>query len=310
MAGLTILLGLVSVAAVVGGGESSIRAAKDSESASYDSPASLFFMTEAELSSHHRSHHRNQNHGGSGSGSGNGSGGSTFHKNGGSSSSQSKSGVFDFYVFSMTHQPEFCREHANAFAGCRKYDEDWEGSLTIHGLWPQFGDGTWPSSCTNEAFDTTLEQNPKLATQMEKRWPNIKSLSPTSKSHDSFWEHEWSKHGTCTGLTQVEYFEAALGLFLPTPEPVRSRYGHTVAKEVLMNAYGGSKSAVAICNFRNESFEDDGVGYLSEVRVCFEKNDAGGPGERMLECPDSVLNEGSCGDMIKIAAFSDTTAQS
>ena len=45
-------------------------------------------------------------------------------------------GDFDFYVYSMTHQPDFCRENGERYEGCREYMESWEGQLTIHGLWP------------------------------------------------------------------------------------------------------------------------------------------------------------------------------
>ena len=45
-------------------------------------------------------------------------------------------GGFDFYVYSMTHQPEFCRENDERDAGCRDHQESWEWQLTIHGLWP------------------------------------------------------------------------------------------------------------------------------------------------------------------------------
>jgi len=40
---------------------------------------------------------------------------------------------FDFYVFSMSFQPEFCYEHKrDDFDGCRHPNEEWRGSLTIH----------------------------------------------------------------------------------------------------------------------------------------------------------------------------------
>jgi len=49
-----------------------------------------------------------------------------------------KDASFDMYIYSMTYQPEFCRENSsNSFAGCKKPNEEWEGQLTIHGLWPE-----------------------------------------------------------------------------------------------------------------------------------------------------------------------------
>ena len=48
-----------------------------------------------------------------------------------------ESSPYDFYVYSMTFQPEFCREQRRGnFPGCRDFEETWEGQLTIHGLWP------------------------------------------------------------------------------------------------------------------------------------------------------------------------------
>ena len=43
---------------------------------------------------------------------------------------------FDFYAYSMTYQPDFCKENNEKFVGCQNPNESWEGQLTIHGLWP------------------------------------------------------------------------------------------------------------------------------------------------------------------------------
>ena len=50
--------------------------------------------------------------------------------------SEVKDDSFDFYVYSMSYQPEFCRENDERFDGCHTPKASWEGQLTIHGLWP------------------------------------------------------------------------------------------------------------------------------------------------------------------------------
>jgi ribonuclease I len=207
-----------------------------------------------------------------------------------------ESSMFDFYVYSMTYQPEFCRENSERFTGCHHPQQYWEGQLTIHGLWPQRIDGTWPSECTSERLRDQFYISPEDASnsimpELEEKWPNIKADS-NSRSHTEFWEHEWDKHGTCSGLVQFDYFSKALGLLLETPSVVRQAYGSTVHKNELLDGYGGEKMASLVCK----------SGYLSEVRACFEKKEDGIPGERM-ECPESTLSESSCGEEINIASF-------
>ncbi|KAF9593257.1 hypothetical protein IFM89_021013 [Coptis chinensis] len=82
---------------------------------------------------------------------------------------------------------------------------------TIHGLWP--GDSTNPVPLAN--CDTILKDHfdvknlqPRM-TDMQKYWPSL-----TSRTDEWFWEHEWDKHGTCSGLSQLEYFSLALDLTL------------------------------------------------------------------------------------------------
>jgi ribonuclease T2 len=200
---------------------------------------------------------------------------------------------FDFYAYSMSYQPEFCKENNEKFVGCHNPSEDWEGQLTIHGLWPNRDDGTWPSDCSNEKLDTTLLQT--LSDDLAQKWPNVKASS-TSPGHEAFWAHEWSKHGTCSGLSQQDYFMTALDLLLPTPSIVRENYGSVVKREDLEKGYLGSDMSVFVCK----------NGYLSEVRVCFEKVEDGAVGERVT-CPESILKEDSCGDEIKIASFDSRT---
>jgi len=83
-----------------------------------------------------------------------------------------------------------------------------EDYMTLHGMWPS-RDGTsgtsaasYPCSCTQDPFTDAAIQS--IMPDMEKYWPSLKG------ANDQFWTHEWSKHGTCTGQTELQYFEATL----------------------------------------------------------------------------------------------------
>ena len=80
---------------------------------------------------------------------------------------------------------------------------------SIHGLWGEYNAQEYPSYCRDIPFnETELNQYPELVKQMTKVW---KTCFTNSNLH--FWMHEWNKHGTCSGMTQIEYFNKTLQLF-------------------------------------------------------------------------------------------------
>ena len=70
---------------------------------------------------------------------------------------------------------------------------------TLHGLWPQ-----WGESCTHEKFDYSEIED--LTSSLKEYWPSCEG------SAQDFWEHEWSKHGTCSGMSQHDFFSTAIEL--------------------------------------------------------------------------------------------------
>lgn len=206
---------------------------------------------------------------------------------------------FDFYVLSMSYQPEFCyqNKHKN-FPGCENPRDFWRQSLTLHGLWPEDDDGSWPSNCSTEQFDpkTIDDLGPDRFAQL---WPNVKaSEEEHSDAHYGFWKHEWEKHGTCTGLTQDEYFDTALKHFFPTPPFVHDNYGLEVSKVDLLNEYRGDVdgylgNVVLVCS---------GGKYLSEVRICVAKY-KDGTGAQRIRCTAQVEKEANCPRKIVIPKF-------
>eukprot|EP00581_Thalassiosira_minuscula_P014314 CAMPEP_0183726328 /NCGR_PEP_ID=MMETSP0737-20130205/23054_1 /TAXON_ID=385413 /ORGANISM="Thalassiosira miniscula, Strain CCMP1093" /LENGTH=321 /DNA_ID=CAMNT_0025957645 /DNA_START=123 /DNA_END=1088 /DNA_ORIENTATION=- len=220
------------------------------------------------------------------------------NNNNNSPSHASNDNSFDYYAYSMSYQPEFCRENNERFVGCSSFQEEWEGQLTIHGLWPNRNDGTWPSTCTDEKLDVSLMD--EISMELNERWPNVKS-STDSKDHTAFWAHEWTKHGTCSGLSQHDYFQTALNLFIPTPSIVLQNYGSVVPKKHLQQQFNEEEA--------NDGADNDNMtilvckyGYLSEVRACYEKMEDGKAGKRMV-CPNVAMKEDTCGEEIKIASF-------
>lgn len=72
----------------------------------------------------------------------------------------------------------------------------------IRGLWPQYDAGHWPQFCKEQPFD--LVRLRQLLPKLHKEWHSYRG------SDEHFWEHEWLKHGTCTGMNELLYFTRAL----------------------------------------------------------------------------------------------------
>ena len=94
------------------------------------------------------------------------------------------------YTLAVRWAPQYC--HANA----RDRDAKFEcGSgnrfgFTLHGLWPDGVGKDWPQYCA---------ATPLLPSA------TIKGMMCKTPSAQLI-QHEWAKHGTCTGLTAAGYF--------------------------------------------------------------------------------------------------------
>ena len=68
---------------------------------------------------------------------------------------------------------------------------------TIHGLWPDHCDGTFDANCDAARAYTNITQilqaagQTSLLSYMNTYWKDVNG------NDESFWEHEWGKHGTC-----------------------------------------------------------------------------------------------------------------
>lgn len=152
-------------------------------------------------------------------------------------------------------------------------------------MWPQFNNGSWPSYCTNEAFDSSIIYDDLDTSSFYDYWPNIR-YEPTDKEYASFWEHEWTKHGTCSNLDQQTYFTMTLKNRPITPTIVADNYGKTISKQDLLNAY--DNLVVPTCKSN----------YLFEIFVCITHDTY-----TQFDCPESVIDEGNCHDNITIEMF-------
>lgn len=87
-------------------------------------------------------------------------------------------------------------------------------NFTIHGLWNEHSD-----FCTTEPFNIT-SISPETIKNMNKYWYSCYENS------SKFWEHEWSKHGTCFNQTQEQYFSQTLELYNTYKDHCNTTHSH------------------------------------------------------------------------------------
>ncbi|GFF36262.1 ribonuclease T2 [Aspergillus udagawae] len=99
-------------------------------------------------------------------------------------------------------------------------------SWTVHGLWPDNCDGTYEQFCDSSREYSNITEilqaqgRTELLSYMQTYWKDYKG------NDESFWEHEWNKHGTCINTIEPscytdykaqeevgDYFQKAVDLF-------------------------------------------------------------------------------------------------
>ena len=179
-------------------------------------------------------------------------------------------GQVDYYVLTMSWSPTYCLTHPQDHNQCSGKGY----GFVLHGLWPQFDAGSWPQFCSTDPL-------PSDARQLGN------SLFPSP----NLVEHEWQRHGTCSGLDAISYFrtaDKALGSVHVPKSLEAPRNNLSMTGLQILSAFHDA----------NPSIPGDGMivacgrGELSEVRICLTRGlapRACGKGMRS-SCPASPVD--------------------
>jgi ribonuclease T2 len=180
---------------------------------------------------------------------------------------QDTPGQFDFYVLSLSWSPSFCAQAAernegrvpSSQCGARPF------SFVVHGLWPQYDKG-FPEYC--QVPSPRLDH--RIVGEMLDIMPAPRLIY-----------NEWDRHGTCSGLSQRDYFgvvrKARAAVKIP-PDYVDLHQPLSVAPGAVADAFRKA----------NPALPADGVAVncdrrrLTEVRLCLTKD------LQFRGCPDIV----------------------
>lgn len=200
--------------------------------------------------------------------------------------------TFGLYVFATTWTPNFCCTSSGK-SECDDLGSSFGGDhLTIHGLWPNYTDAEEPSpsntypiycapydKCQGHHPPKSCDPNPAdIPAQMAKYGPGYVS------DDYSLADHEWPKHGSCTGMDDGQYFNQAITQLLAqpgdqgTPELIRKNIGASVALGELQAAFGDPASVLLRCDSKC-NFE--GVG------ICWAHDDKNVP-TAQVACPKNT----------------------
>ncbi len=167
-------------------------------------------------------------------------------------------GDFDYYVLSLSWSPTWCaaepgRARAAQCAVGRRY------AFVAHGLWPQYERG-WPQYC-----DTSERWVPRAT---------IAAMLDIMPSKDLII-HEWRKHGTCSGLSQKDYFAILRRFFAALHIPARylaPTRTVTITPAGLESDFIKSNAGLDASMLSLTCGNARDTARLSELRVCFSRN--------------------------------------
>ena len=162
-------------------------------------------------------------------------------------------GRFDYYVLSLSWSPNWCALEGDA-RGSDQCDSRHDHGWILHGLWPQYESG-FADYCQ------TSERAPSR--QMTASMADIMGTSGLA------W-HQWKKHGTCAGMSAVQYFDRSRDAYarINRPEILRRlnepvRVAPQVIEQAFLEANPdlGPDQITITCR----------DGHIQEARICLTR---------------------------------------
>ena len=169
------------------------------------------------------------------------------------------SGAFDHYLLTLSWSPEYCHSHPadDQCTGAKHF------GFVVHGLWPEYPNGlSGPQNCS---------QAPGLSdpSKMLDIMPSLRLIG-----------HEWTTHGTCSGLSADDYFGLIRKLFSSLRIP--SQFAAPKATLLIT----GSQTRGAF-EQANPGLQDADIAlsctgsYLQAVEICYSTGSSPQP----IACP-------------------------
>lgn len=171
--------------------------------------------------------------------------------------------------------------------GCSQSCVDTGSRFTIHGFWPNYASGGYPSYCTEAKFSASNVSS--IMDELNSDWPSL-----SDGSNEAFWAHEYEKHGTCATdvfPTEFDFFSGTLALY----KKYESVLGDSIAGFVGGKAYADDifDAIQNATGFKPQLSCYDSK--LSLVALCFGDGD--------LAIQDCPYQSSGCDDSVSVPSM-------
>jgi ribonuclease T2 len=166
----------------------------------------------------------------------------------GASQQKAAPGVFDYYLLTLSWSPEYCHSNSSSSeCGGGKHF-----GFIVHGLWPEFQNGGYPENCSTA---------PGLSNPA-----SFLDIMPDL----SLIQHEWTTHGTCSGLNAQAYFNLIRQAF--TSIKIPAQFAAPKSQQTLSPTQIKSAFEQANPNLKDADLMIACSGtYLKAVEICLTK---------------------------------------
>lgn len=192
-------------------------------------------------------------------------------------------GDFDYYVLALSWQPAFCETKPGkeecATQTADRFDAQ---NFALHGLWPNV------LNDPNHRFGYCDLSSDVVAQDKAGQWcgmPPLDLSSATALDLSTYMpgtasclqNHEWYKHGVCTGMSPEDYFALAdhlVSLFAQTSfnHYIAEHVGQTVSRSEVLARFEQEFGAGAANYLTLRCRSVDGTSLLTEIQLVLQKD--------------------------------------